>query len=93
MECIGFCIDLTSFPGMCYLIDFINTACTTCKIIRKKKLYTLLILKEEIDLIISKIEKVSLQIDNLSWYLLWVTQTYFHTAESVWPPKKMSLEF
>ena len=52
-----------------------------------------MILKEEIDLIISKIEKVSLQIDNLSWYLLWVTQTYFHTVELVWPPKKMSLEF
>ena len=83
MECIGFCIDLTSFPGMCYLIDFINTACTACKIIRKTKLYTLLILNVEIDLIISKIKKVSLQIGNLSWYLRYLTQTYFHTIESV----------
>ena len=28
----------TSFPGMCYLIDFTDTALTACNFVRKPKL-------------------------------------------------------
>ena len=45
------------------------------------------------DALISRITKISFQIGNLSWYLQCLAKTYFHTAESVWAPKKMSPNF
>ena len=56
MECGGFCIDSTSLPGMCYVIDLIDTVCTVSNFTRKTKLLSSF-LKEEIDLVISKITK------------------------------------
>ena len=34
-----FCEDLTSFPGLCYLADFIDTAHTIHNFIRRTKLF------------------------------------------------------
>ena len=56
MECGGFCIDSASLPGMCNVIDFIDTVCTVSNFTRKTKLLSSF-LKEEIDLVISKITK------------------------------------
>ena len=89
MQCGRFCIDSTSFPGFPNLIDL---TCTVCDFIRKTKLLSSF-LKKEIDLIISKVTKISLQISNLSWYLQCLTQTYFHTVNMIWTPKKMSRNF
>ena len=55
MECGGFCIDSTSLPGMCYVIDFIDTVCTVSNFTRKTKLLSSF-LKQEIDLVIFKTE-------------------------------------
>ena len=69
MECGGFCENSASFPVMCYLIDFIDKAHTVHNFMRSTKLISSLF-KEEIELIISKKNKISPQIGNLSWYLL-----------------------
>ena len=89
MQCGGFCIDSNSFPGLCDLIDL---TCTVFDFVRKAKLLSSF-LKKGIDLIISKVTKISLQISNLSWYLQCLTQTYFHIVNMVWTPKKMSPNF
>ena len=31
MQCDAFCEDSTSFPGMCYLLDFIDTTTKIAK--------------------------------------------------------------
>ena len=56
MECSGFCENSASFPVMCYLIDFIDIACTIHNFIRRAKVIPSFF-KEEIELIISKITK------------------------------------
>ena len=38
MECSAFCEDSTLFPGMCYLVDFIDTISTVCKFVRRTKI-------------------------------------------------------
>ena len=59
--CRRFCIDSASFPGMCYLIDFIDTAYTACNFMKKMTLLSSF-LKEEIDLITSKIPNIIFRI-------------------------------
>ena len=56
MESSGFCKNSASFPVMCYLIDFIDTAHTVRNFIRRTKLISSFF-KEEIELIISKITR------------------------------------
>ena len=54
MKCDAFCEDSTSFPGICYLIDFIDTASTVNNFVRKTKLISAFFKKR---LNISKITK------------------------------------
>ena len=56
MECGEFCKNSAAFPVMCYLIDFIDIACTIHNFIRRAKVIPSFF-KEEIELIISKITK------------------------------------
>ena len=56
MECSGFCKNWASFPVMCYLIDFIDTAHTVHNFLRRTKLVSSFF-KNEIELIISKMSK------------------------------------
>ena len=65
MECGGLGENSASFPVMCYLIDFIDKACTAHNFIKGTKPISSFF-KEEIELIISKKNKISLQIGNLS---------------------------
>ena len=53
MECRRLCKNSASFPVMCYLIDFIDKACTVHNCVRSTKLISSFF-KEEIELIISK---------------------------------------
>ena len=39
MKCNAFCENSTSFPGICYLADFIGTAHTIRNFVRKTKLF------------------------------------------------------
>ena len=54
MKCDAFCEDSTSFPGICYLIDFIDTPSTVNNFVRKTKLISAFFKKR---LNISKITK------------------------------------
>ena len=42
MECGEFCKNSAAFPVMCYLIDFIDIACTIHNFIRRAKVIPLL---------------------------------------------------
>ena len=46
MKCDAFCEDSTSFPGICYLADFIDTAHTTHNLVRRTKLIPFFFKKE-----------------------------------------------
>ena len=46
IRCNAFCEDSTSFPGICYLADFIDTAYTTHNLVRRTKLIPFFFKKE-----------------------------------------------
>ena len=47
MECDAFYEDPTSFPGICYLVDFIDTAHTVRNFVRRTKLIFSLLKKRD----------------------------------------------
>ena len=55
MKCNAFCEDSASFPGICYLADFIDTARTIHNFVRRTKLISFFFSKERLN--ISKIPK------------------------------------
>ena len=57
MECSAFLEDSTSFPGMWYLIGFIDTARTVRNFAGRAKLISSVFKKRYIELIISKTMK------------------------------------
>ena len=65
IRCNAFCEDSTSFPGICYLADFIDTAHTIHNFVRRTKL--IFFFKKEIKYFWNT--KISLLINKLSWYL------------------------
>ena len=92
MECDGFCIDSTSLPGMCYVIDFIDTVRTVSNFTRKTKLLSSF-LKQEIDLVIFKITEFLFRSVIFHGIFSAVPRCISIALNRYWVPKKWAQNF